>query len=101
MILDDVFSADEAHYKALKVKRLQSRTLPFRHPTPIEKLTSDARIQMSFTTVDRPPARQSTNTSTSVPAPTTAAAAKRKENPYAKLGVGECYRRGEPRHRSS
>jgi len=35
VILYDVFSVDEAHNKALKIERLQSRTPPFRYPTPI------------------------------------------------------------------
>ena len=42
VILHDVFSIDEAHNKALMIKRLQSWALSFRHPTLIEEITSDA-----------------------------------------------------------
>jgi len=52
VILHDAFSIDEAHTKALKVERLQSRASPFRHPTLIEQSASDARVQLSSTMVD-------------------------------------------------
>ena len=68
VILHNVFYVNEAHNKALKVERLQSRTLPFRHPTSIKESTSGTGVHSSFTTVDRPPARQPTNTFASAPA---------------------------------
>jgi len=51
VILHDVFSVDEAHNKALKVKRLQSRASTFRHSKPIEKPASGSGVQSSSTTV--------------------------------------------------
>ena len=41
VIFHDVFSVDEAHYKALKIERLQSKALHFRHSTPIKESASD------------------------------------------------------------
>ena len=85
-----MFSVDEAHNKVLKIERLQSRA--FRLSTPIKESVSGAEVQPSFTMVDRPPARQSTNAPSSTPATTTTTVAKSKNNPYAKPGVGKCYR---------
>ena len=42
--------------------------------------------------IDRLPAHQSTKTPTSAPTTITASVAKSKKNPYAKPGVGKCYR---------
>jgi len=92
-----MFSVNEANNKALKINRLQSTDPPFRHSMPIEKSTSDVRVQPSFTMIDR----QSTNALASAQAITTAAAAKSKENPYAKPGVGKNYRCGELGHKSN
>jgi len=101
VILHDVFSIDEAHNKALKIERLQSRAPPFRRPVPIEESASGTRVQLSSTTVDRPPARQSTNAPVSAPATTIAAAAKSKENSYAKAETGKYYRSEELGHKSN
>ena len=98
MIFHDVFSIDDAHNKALKVERLQSRASPFRQSTPIEESASDVGVQLSFTTVDCQPARHSTNAPAPASAKTITAAAKSKENPYAKPRVGKCYTCREPGH---
>ena len=84
----------------MKIERLQVKASRFRRPTPIQESTSDAGVQSSSTMVDRPPTHQSANTSTSTPS-TTAIAAKSKENPYAKPGVGECYMCGRPGRKSN
>jgi len=52
VILYDVFSVNEAHNKALKIERLQSRAPPFRHSMLIEKSVSGTGVQPSSTTVD-------------------------------------------------
>jgi len=52
--------------------------------------------------VDQLSDHQSTNAPASTPATTTTAAAtKRKENPYAKSEVGKYYRCGELRHKTN
>ena len=101
MILHDVFSVEEAHNKALKIERLQSRAPPFRRSMPIEKSTSGIGVQLNFTMLDRSPVRQLTNAPVSAPTTTNPPATKSKENPYAKFGVGKCYRYGEPGHKSN
>ena len=55
VIIHNVFSVDEAHNKAMKIERLQSRAPHLRRPTPIEESTSDIGVQPSLTIVDRPP----------------------------------------------
>ena len=101
VILHDVSFVDEAHNKAMKIERLQSKAPPFRRPTPIEESASDVRVQSSPAMVDRPPVHQSTNTSASTPLTTIIVAAKNKENPYAKPVIGKCYKCGVPEHRSN
>ena len=96
----DVFSIDEAHNKALKIERIQSRSLPFRCSTPIKKSASGIGVQPSFTMIDQSPTRQSTNVPASARV-TTAVTVKRKENLYAKPGVGKCYSCRELEHKSS
>jgi len=59
LILHDMFFVNEAHNKAMKIERLQSRAPPFRPPSPIEESTSDAGVQLSLTMIDRLPVRQS------------------------------------------
>jgi len=44
VILHDVFSIDEAHNKALKIERLQSKAPPFRCPAPTVEATSDTGV---------------------------------------------------------
>jgi len=99
MILHDVFSVDEAHNKAIKIERLQNRTLPLK--SAAERASSSTRTQPSSTLGEWPQACEATDTfaanlATSAP-PTT----KGKENPYVKSGVGKRYRWGEPRHKSN
>ena len=53
VILHDMFSVDEAHNKAMRIERLQSRAPSFRRPSPIKESTSDIGVQSSPTTVDR------------------------------------------------
>ena len=84
----------------MKIERMQNRAPPFKHPAPIEESTRDTESQLSLTMVDRPLVRQSTYTSASAPATTTAIAAKSKENAYVKPGTGKCYKCREPGHRS-
>jgi len=85
---------NEAHNKALKIERLQNRAPPFRCSTPIENSASGVEVQLSFTTVDRLLARESTNSPASAPTTITIAVVKSKENPYTKPEVGKCYRCG-------
>ena len=65
------------------------------------KSRSDVRVQLSFTPVDQPPTRQSTNTPASTPPITTTIAVKSKENPYAKPEIDKCYKCGEPGQKSN
>jgi len=95
-----VFSIDEAHNKALKIKRLQSRALPFKRSTPIKKSASGIGVQLSFTMIDQSPTHQSINVPASARV-TTVVTIKSKENLYAKPGVGKCYSCGELEHKSS
>jgi len=101
VIFHDVFFIDEAHNKVIKIERLQSRAPPFRCLILIEESTSDTGVHPSPTTVDRPLVRQSTNTSASISAATTAVATKSKENLYAKSDIDKCYRCREPGHWSN
>ena len=48
MILHNVLFIDEAHNKALKIDRLQSRALPFRRSTLIEKSVGLKTLHPSF-----------------------------------------------------
>jgi len=74
VILHEVFSVDEAHNKALKIERLQSRTLLSKPLMPIEETTTEASTAAPVTTADL--------------------IAKDKENPHAKSDVDMCYRCG-------
>jgi len=67
----------------------------------VEIHLSGIQFQSSFTMVDRPSARQPINNSAPAPSTTTATTAKSKEDPYAKPGVGKCYRCGELGQRSN
>ena len=57
---------------------------------PIKESTSGVEVQPSFT-----PARPSLIPLHSAPATIIIAAAESNKNPYAKIGVGKCYRCGE------
>jgi len=57
--------------KTLKIERSHNRAPPFRYLMPIEELTNGTGVRPSFTMVDRPQARPSTNTPASTPATTT------------------------------
>ena len=97
MILHDVFSADEAYNKAIKIKRLQNRTSHFK--SVAENTSTSTRTQQSSTSGDRPPTHKAHPYSkiSDDDNPTT----KDKENSYTKPGVGKCYRCGEPGHKSN
>ena len=92
VILHDVFSIDVFHNKTMKIERLHSRALPFRHPMLLEKPLGGEGIQPSFMTVDQPPTQQTINAPVLAPATTITAAAKSKENSYSKSGIDKCYR---------
>jgi len=78
VILHDVFSVDEAHNKALKIERLQSRTINFKRQMTFEKSSSGAGTHSNSPSVNP---LQSTDTTTSAPVVAPAAAVKNKENP--------------------
>jgi len=84
----------------MKIERLRSRALPFKHPLSIEDPTRDDGVSLSSMktgqTIVQPPAKASTS-----PPTTKLAVAKSKDNPYTKLEVGKCYRCDESRHRSN
>ena len=98
VILHDVFFIDEAHNKALKIERLQSRAPSFRRPMLIEESANGTGVQPSSAMVDRQPTHQLNNAPALAPATTTIAAAKSKKNPYAKFGVGKRYSCGKLGH---
>jgi len=50
--LHDVFSVDEAHNKAMKIERLQSRAPLFRRQLSIEEPAEDDGVQQSSTMTD-------------------------------------------------
>jgi len=81
VILHDVFSVDENHNKALKIESLQSKTLLFKSPTPIDETTTEA------------PA--------AAPATIAAPVVKGKENLYANLGASKYHRCGKPEYKSN
>jgi len=97
--IQDLFSVDEARNKAMKIERLQSRVLPFKGAA--ERTSDNTRAQQGSTSSGRPPPRMAIDAPLANPTRTTAPIAKGKENPYAKQGVGKCYKCGEPGHRPS
>jgi len=97
VILHDVFSVDEAHNKVMRIERLQSRASPFK--SVAEKTSDNTRTQQSFTLSDRLLAQKSTSAPTTSLMTSTTHTKKGKENSYVKLGVGKCYRFGEPGHK--
>jgi len=62
VILHDVLIVDEAHNKAMKIKRLQNRASPFKSVT--EKTSSSIKTQQSSISGDRPPANKTTDAPT-------------------------------------
>ena len=97
VILHNVFSIDEARNKTLKIERPQSRDTPFRQSTHFEEPLTGADSQLS---VDQPITYRPIDPPAAA-LETAAAPAKNKKNPYAKPGVGKCYRYGEPGHKSN
>jgi len=93
MIFHNVFSIDEAHNEALKIKRLQNRASSFKNVTG--KTSSSTRTQQSSTSGDQSPAHKATDALTTNPMTMPALTTKGKEIPYAKPGVGKCYKCGE------
>ena len=92
-------SVDEAHNKAMKIERLQSKVVYFKNTT--ERTSSNTIIQQGSTSDERPLARKATEDPLANQATTTAPNAKGKENPYTKPEVGKYYRCGEPGHKSN
>jgi len=99
VILHDVFSINEAHNKAMKIERLQSRVVPLK--STVEKISGGTKTQQDFTSGERSLARKAPHASPASPATAAAPIAKGKENPYAKSDVGKCYRCGEHGHKSN
>ena len=99
MAFQDMFSVNEAQNKVMRIERLQSRALPFKGAA--EKTSGSKKIQQGFTSSERPLARKAIDAPPANPAMTAAPTTKSKENPYAKLGVGKCYRCDEPGHKSN
>ena len=50
--LHDMFSVNEAHNKAMKIERLQSKALLFRRQLSIEEPAEDDGVQQSSTMTD-------------------------------------------------
>ena len=95
---NDVFAVDEAHNKAMKIGRIQSRALLFRRQLLIEEPAEGDEVQPSSTMADQPLVQLTTKTSTLT---TTPAVTKKKDNSYSKPVIGKCYRCGEPKHKSN
>jgi len=94
-----VFSVDEAHNKAMKVKRLQSRAIPFK--STAERTSGGIKAPSSSTSSEQPPASKMTDAPPANSATSATPIAKGKENPYTKPVVGKYYRYGEPGQRSN
>jgi len=92
--IQDVFSADEAQNKAMKIERLQNRALSFKGA--LEKTSGGSRTQQASISSEQPPAHKAIDAPPVNPTTAAAPTTKAKENAYAKLGVSKCYRYGKP-----
>ena len=79
--LQDLYFIDEAQNKAMKVERLQNKTLPFKNA--VERTSSGIRTKQDSTSSERSPARKVFDAPLAISVTKSAPITKGKKNLYA------------------